>query len=109
MKDLFKSLAIIIHRSGEVDYERSAISKFEVVDLNEVALLMNRTGKTKVAPEAVTFELFGTDLLLTKDGMVYAAEDEERTDIFLVKDMKTLRIVSSFLKWRLKVIEIATL
>lgn len=109
MKELFRELAVIIHKSGEMDHERSMLSKFEVIDLNEVSLLLNRTGKTKVAPEAITFELFGTDLLLSKDGMLYAAEDEERTDIFLVKDIKTIKIVSSFLKWRLKVIEIASL
>lgn len=109
MKELFRKMALIVHKDGNIDYERSAESNYEIIELNEISLLMTRESQTKVKPEAVTFELFGTDLLLSKDGTVYASEDEDHTEIFIVKDLKTLKIVSSFLKWRSKVIEIAAL
>lgn len=109
MKELFKQLSLVCYKSGKFDYERSAASDYEIVELNEISLLMSRESRTRIKPEAITFELFGTDLLLTKDGMLYASEDDEHTEIFIVKDDKTVKIVSSFLKWRLKVIEIAAL
>lgn len=109
MKELFRALALIVHKDGKIDYERSAESNYEIIELNEISLLMTRENKTRVRPEAITFELFGTDLLLSKEGTVYASEDDEHTEIFIVKDLKTLKIISSFLKWRFKVIEIASL
>lgn len=109
LKELFRELALIVHDQGKIDYERTASSDYEIMELNEISLLMTRETKTRVRPEAVTFELFGTDLLLTKDGTLYASEDEEHEEIFIVKDEKTLRIVSSFIKWRLKVVEIASI
>lgn len=107
MKDLFKNLALIVHKDGILDEERTAESNYEIIELNEISLLMTRESKTRVKPEAITFELFGTDLLLTKEGTIYASEDDEHEDIFIVHDIKTLKIVSSFLKWRFRVIEIA--
>lgn len=109
MKDLFRKLALLIHKYGFVEYERSAYSDYEIMELNEISLLMTRQNETRVIPEAITFDLFGTDLLLNKDGTLYAADDDEHNEIFIVTDDKTLKIVSSFLKWRLRVIEIAFL
>lgn len=104
-KETFKSLALAIRDNGDVDDREINGSVFKVCEISELTLVLSRH-KAGWEPEGITFELFGSEFFLTPDGSISIVdEDDDNEAIYSLSDKSLLVAVSSFLSWRLKILE----
>lgn len=105
-QETFKRLVIAIRDTGDMNEREINGTLYKVCEISELSLVLVKYPKGW-APEGITFELFGIEFFLTSDGSI-SIIDEDETDnenVYSLSDQSLLNAVSSFLKWRLKVLE----
>lgn len=101
----FKGLAIAIRDKGSVVDRKIDGEFFKVCEINEMKLVLTQYRKGWI-PEGIIFQLFGEDFYLTPNGSISVTSDaeEENENVFSLSDDELLSVISSFLRWRLKVL-----
>lgn len=105
-KDTFRRLVIAIRDKGEVDDRKINGSLYKVCEISEMTLILSKHERGW-APEGITFELFGAEFFLTTDGSISIIENEneDNEEIYSLDDQALVSVVSSFLKWRVTILE----
>lgn len=105
-RETFKQLAVAIRNNGDISDQLIDGEPYRICQVSELSLILSRY-KTGWLPEGITFELFGSEFFITPDGNVSLVEDSDKDNenIYTLSEKTILSAVSSFLKWRLTVLE----
>jgi hypothetical protein len=101
MTELFGRLAASIQQLGEPEDRRINGSLFRIYTSSEISLITERvTGGWRL--EGLFFEIFGTEVLLNRDGTLSLSNTEDSAlEVYSMSDPAMLKVVHVFLKWRL--------
>lgn len=102
----FKRLALAIKNNGEVCDRKIDDAIFRVCEASELVLVLTEY-RSGWIPEGIIFNLFGEEFYLTPDGAISITEKDDAGNdaVYSLTDEILLGVVSSFLSWRLKIIE----
>lgn len=101
MSELFGRLAVSIQKRGQREDRLINGIPFRLFTSSEINLITESLNG-KWVPEGLFFEVFGTEVLLSRDGSLSVSDtDSEILDVYSMSDPKMLQAVHVYLKWRL--------
>lgn len=108
--ELFVRYAEALVETSEVDHRLIDGDVFKVYETSELTLLSGDGTKLKRDPNkdiGVSFELFGEDVVLTKQGALSVTMKDENDEmaVYPLSDPDLRKTTLGFLLWRLKVLE----
>jgi hypothetical protein len=99
--DIFNRLSYSIQKNGECENRRIKGSLFKLYTTSEISLITESVAGEWMA-EGLFFEIFGTEVLLNKDGTLSVSDTENNAlEVYSMNDKQMLQAVHVFLKWRL--------
>lgn len=103
-KETFKRLVLALAEHGVSETKNINGVSYRAYKVSELTLILAKF-KEKWTPEGISFELFGYEFFITPDGSISITDNEDDSDIFSLNDEELLAVVTSFLKWRLSVVD----
>lgn len=101
MIELFGRLAVAVQKLGECENRRINGSLFKLYTSSEMSLITENVAGQWIA-EGLFFEIFGTEILLNRDGTLSVSDSENNAlEVYSMTDKNILQAVHVFLKWRL--------
>jgi len=101
----FNNLASVLQNIGEKTEKNFGVSQFVMHEISELTLILSKVREEWI-PDGISFELFGSDFFLMPDGTVTITEKVPNQDdkVYTINE-SLIPVISSFLLWRIKVLE----